>query len=208
MRFSKLFILSYCWITLHPVLGADLIHDTSSLDQIRIGVNQVYNCEFDAAEYTLAYLRESYPDHPVTPFFEGLIYYWKYYPLMPGGPGAGEFEKVMEETWERSRLLKEDGNQIEGVFFELMSRSFIVMYYADNGRSSRAISHLGKIYRDIISSIGGIGDFRWIGWLTILHCQQWDIVLCPRGSRVLLQKPSSLKSERRHATPSSIPTPI
>jgi hypothetical protein len=169
MRFSKLFILLPCWITLQPVSGLDLIHDTSSLDQIRIGVNQVYNCQFDAAEYTLAYLRDSYPDHPVTPFFEGLIYYWKYYPLMPGGPGAGEFEKVMEETWKRSRLLKEDGNQIEGVFFELMSRSFIVMYFADNGRSSKAISHLGKIYRDIIASFDLMEQFTEFFFITGLY---------------------------------------
>ncbi|KPL23775.1 MAG: hypothetical protein AMS23_06210 [Bacteroides sp. SM1_62] len=152
MRFSKLLIILLFWISPHPVLGVDLINDTSTLDQVRIGVNQVYNCEFDSAENTLVYLRKTYPSHPVTPFFEGLIYYWKYYPLIPGNPGASEFEEVMEETWQRSRLLKEDGNETEGVFFELMSRAFIVMYYADNGHSTKAITHLGKIYRDIIAS--------------------------------------------------------
>jgi tetratricopeptide (TPR) repeat protein len=139
-------------MSFYPVSGMDLINDTSTLDQIRIGINQVYNCEFDAAQNTLVYLREFYPSHPVTPFFEGLIYYWKYYPLIPGKPGAVEFEEVMEETWQRSLLLKEDGNETEGVFFELMSRAFIVMYHADNGHPSKAISHLGKIYRDIVVS--------------------------------------------------------
>lgn len=139
-------------MSFHPVSAMDLINDTSTLDQIRIGINQVYNCEFDAAENTLVYLRESYPSHPVTSFFEGLIYYWKYYPLIPGKPGAVEFEEVMEETWQRSLLLKEDGNETEGVFFELMSRAFIVMYHADNGQPSKTIPHLGKIYRDIMVS--------------------------------------------------------
>jgi hypothetical protein len=169
MQFSKLLILLFCWISLHPVLGVDLINDTTTLDQVRTGLNQVYNCDFDAAEYTLVYLRESYPSHPVTSFFEGLIYYWKYYPLIPGNPGAVEFEEVMEETWQRSRLLKENGNETEGVFFELMSRSFIVMYYADNGRSSKAISHLGKIYRDIKASFDLQDQFKEFFFITGLY---------------------------------------
>ena len=169
MRFTKIFILFICWISLRPVLGVDLINDTSALDQVRIGINQVYNCDFDAAENTLVYLRKSYPSHPVSSFFEGLIYYWKFYPLIPGNPGAAEFEDVMEETWQRSRLLKEDGNETEGVFFELMSRAFIVMYYADNGHSSKAISHLGKIYRDIMASFELQEEFNEFFFITGLY---------------------------------------
>jgi hypothetical protein len=148
------------------MFGADLINDTSALNEVRIGINNVYNCDFDEAEITLVYLRESYPSHPVTSFFEGLIYYWKYYPLIPGDPGAAEFEEVMEETWQRSRLLKKDGNETEGVFFELMARAFIVMYYADNGHSSRAISHLGKIYRDIMASFDLQEEFNEFYFIT------------------------------------------
>jgi tetratricopeptide (TPR) repeat protein len=139
------------------MFGADLINDTSALNEVRIGINNVYNCDL------------SYPSHPVTSFFEGLIYYWKYYPLIPGDPGAAEFEEVMEETWQRSRLLKKDGNETEGVFFELMARAFIVMYYADNGHSSRAISHLGKIYRDIMASFDLQEEFNEFYFITGLY---------------------------------------
>jgi len=169
MHFTKIFILLICWISLQPIHGLDLINDTATLDKVRTGLNQVYNCDFDAAENTLIYLRNSYPSHPVTSFFEGLIYYWKYYPLIPGNQGSVEFEDVMEETWQRSRLLKENGNETEGVFFELMSRSFIVMYYADNGRSSKAISHLGKIYRDIMASFDLQEQFNEFFFITGLY---------------------------------------
>lgn len=169
MRSSFLFILFLCSFTLSPVKAADLINDTATLDKVRTGLNQVYNCDFDAAENTLVYLRNSYPSHPVTSFFEGLIYYWKYYPLIPGNQGAVEFEEVMEETWKRSRLLKENGNETEGVFFELMSRAFIVMYYADNGHSSRAISHLGKIYRDIMAGFDLQEQFNEFLFITGLY---------------------------------------
>ncbi|KPL16401.1 MAG: hypothetical protein AMS23_01000 [Bacteroides sp. SM1_62] len=169
MRFSKLFILIFFGNSFQYASGVDLIHDTSTLDQVRIEINQVYNYQFDSANNTLVYLQNTYPNHPVTPFFEGLIYYWKYYPLISGKPGAGEFEQVMEETWQRSRILKEYGNQTEGVFFELMSRAFIVMYHADNGRSSKAISHLGKIYRDILASFDLQENFIEFFFITGLY---------------------------------------
>ncbi len=169
MKFPKIIIPFICWISLQPVLGVNLIDDSSTLDQVRIGLNQIYNCDFDSAENTLDYLHESYPSHPVTSFFEGLIYYWKFFPLIPGNPGALEFEEIMEETWQRSRLLKDKGNEIEGVFFELMSRAFIVMYYADNGHSSKAISHLGKIYRDIMSGFDLQEQFNEFLFITGLY---------------------------------------
>ena len=101
MRSSFLsIVLLTCFTLLSVHQGVDLIKDTLTLDQVRIGINQVYNCDFDEAENTLVYLRESYPSHPITPFFEELIYYWKFYPLIPGNPGALEFEEVMEETWQ------------------------------------------------------------------------------------------------------------
>lgn len=169
MRFSMILIGLCCTFSLAPVRGVDLINDTTTLDQIRIGINQVYNCDFDSARTTLVYLEKTYPSHPITPFFEGLIYYWKFYPLMPDNPGALEFEKVMEEAWQRSRLLKENGQKTEGVFFELMARTFIVMYYADNGRSSKAISHLGKIYRDIMASFDLQEEFSEFFFITGLY---------------------------------------
>jgi tetratricopeptide (TPR) repeat protein len=169
MHLPKILILFIGWIYLQPAYGVDLIKDTSTLNQVRIGINQIYNCDFDSAENTLVYLRKSYPSHPVTTFFEGLIYYWKFYPLIPGNPGALEFEEIMEETWQKSRLLKENGQKTEGVFFELMARSFIVMYYADNGHSSKAISHLGKIYRDIMASFDLQEEFSEFFFITGLY---------------------------------------
>ena len=125
----------------------DLLRDTSTMEQIRLGINLIYNYEFEQSEHTLELLRKNYPDHPITSFYEGLIYYWKYYPLVHGQSGAEEFEQAMRISWERAGQLKKNDQDIEGVFFELMARAFIVMYHADNGRSSRAIPHLGKIYR-------------------------------------------------------------
>ena len=147
----------------------DLLRDTTTMEQIRLGIDRIYNYEFDQAEYALNLLENNYPEHPVTSFYEGLIYYWKYYPLIPGQPGASEFEQAMQISWERAGRLKKNHQDIEGVFFELMSRAFIVMYYADNGRSSKAISHLGKIYRDILEGFDMQDEFKEFYFISGLY---------------------------------------
>ncbi len=147
----------------------ELIHDTTAMVHIREGIDLIYNYEFAEAEKTLDMLEDKYPDHPITSFYKGLIYYWKYYPVMPEKPGSEEFEWEMELSWEQADILKQRECTIEGVFFELMARSFVVMYYADNGRSSRAISHLGPIYRDIQQGFELQEDFQEFLFITGLY---------------------------------------
>jgi tetratricopeptide (TPR) repeat protein len=115
-------------------------------------------------------LEDKYPEHPVTPIFEGFIHYWKNYPLMPGRKGATAFEQAMRESWERAQKLKESPvNNIEGVFFELMSRSFMVMYFSDNGIPVKAISHLRSIYRGVMKGFELQDDFIEFIFITGLY---------------------------------------
>ena len=161
LLFSSLYLQSY---------GNGLITDTTTLLQIRVGLDHIYNYSFDSAEVTLDILQEEYPVHPMTSFFEGLIYYWKHYPLIPDTEGAAEFEQAMEESWERAHQMKKSGgHEIEAVFFDLMARSFIVLYFADNGRSSKAITHLRSIYRGILSGFEMQEEFNEFYFITGLY---------------------------------------
>ena len=150
--------------------GSNLISDTLALGQIRIGLDHIYNYEFDSAGQTLTMLEKNFPAHPITSLFDGLILYWKYYPLIPGGEGSVQFEDAMKTTWERAISLKtHPGSDIEGVFFDLMSRSFIVMYYSDNGISTKAIGHLGTIYRGVMDGFEMLDEFREFYFITGLY---------------------------------------
>jgi hypothetical protein len=166
-RFSFILIILACMPGTSQ--ANDLISDTATLSEIRKGIDRIYNYEFDTAANTLNTLESRYPDHPMTSFYEGLIYYWKYYPLIPEQTGSEEFELAMEESWKRADSLKQEQDLIEGVFFELMARSFMVMYYSDNGKPSRAISHLGPIYRDILKGFEMQDEFREFLFITGLY---------------------------------------
>ena len=80
------YIMSILLVLVFPPPDAaanDLIIDTVTLAQVRDGIDQIYNYEFREAEKILEILEQRYPEHPLTTFYEGLIYYWKYYPVMP-----------------------------------------------------------------------------------------------------------------------------
>ena len=136
-----------------PATGQDgsFLDDTDMLDEVKQGIEDIYHFDFDSSDYVLHRLKLAYPGHPVTPFFEGMIYYWKYQPLVPEQEGSREFETSMQQSWELAeQRLKIDPDDIEGVFFNLMARAFVVMFYADNGHPRGAIPHILTVYHEII----------------------------------------------------------
>ena len=137
---------------------------------VKTSLEEVYHFRPENAQKNLEKLRQKYPEHPVTPLFEGLIYYWQYYPMIPGKTGSTEFENALHESWSLAELrLKDDPYDIDGVFFNMTARSFLVMYFADNGKPSKAISHIVTIYREIIKGMELKESFREFYFLVGLY---------------------------------------
>ena len=128
-----------------------IIEDTVVLRLLTKGVKLTYNYEFSPAEDLYDSIAERLPGHPVLPFYQGLIHYWKNFPLIPGGPGSDDFIRSMEKVIELSNIMHEkDSENIEAIFYNLASRSFLILYYADNGLPAKVILHLGDIYRSVM----------------------------------------------------------
>jgi len=145
--FSLLQLIAFTQFEAH---GQSFLDDTEMVTAVSKAVEEIYHCRPENAKVVLEELRQKYPEHPITPFFEGLIYYWQYYPMIPGKTGSEEFESALQKSWKLAeQRLEEDPYDIEGVFFNMTARSFLVMYFADNGKPYKAISHIVTIYREI-----------------------------------------------------------
>lgn len=130
-----------------------IIEDTVVFKLLTKGVNLIYNYEFTQAEDLYDSIAERLPDHPVLPFYQGLIYYWGNIPVIPDGPGSEDFVKSMEEVITLSnQMLKENQDDIEALFYNLASRSLLILYYADNGLPAKVFIHLGRIYRGVMNA--------------------------------------------------------
>ncbi len=147
-----------------------IVEDTAVFKLLTKGVNLIYNYEFTQAEIIYDSIAERLPGHPVLPFYKGLVYYWKNTPVIPGGAGSEDFVRSMEEVINLSDLmLEKNKDDIEALFYNLASRSFIILYYADNGQPAKVIVHLGSIYRGIMSAFYVQDQFKDFYFYTGLY---------------------------------------
>lgn len=129
----------------------NLLTNKRILDVIYDGLTSMYSYDFGPAHEALEEVRKEYPDHPVTPFFEGLITYWEYYPLIPGQSEADTFTFLMEDCISKAeKMLDKDENDIEGVFFDLFGRAFYVMFWSDNGKPGKVFPNLNQMYKETL----------------------------------------------------------
>ncbi len=135
-----------------PLYSQDsLLNNEKILKVIYNGLTAMYGYDFGPAHEALEQVRKEYPDHPVTPFFEALITYWEYYPLLPGQPEADKFTTLMEDCISRAEnMLDKDENNIEGVFFDLFGRAFYVMFWSDNGKPGKVFPFLNQMYKETL----------------------------------------------------------
>jgi hypothetical protein len=137
------FILSFPGISQESILDMPLIQE-----KVENCLASTYNYEFSKARALQKEIREELPKHPVTNFLNALIIYWENMPLLPKDPQADEFLSSMQRSVRKSKLLlKEDPNSVEGVFFDLHARAFMVMFWADNGKPARVLKEIDNLYR-------------------------------------------------------------
>ena len=107
-----------------------------------------YNFEFEKARFFQKKLERAIPDNPAPWFLEAMNIYWENFPLTPDDSISDRFIELLDHCVKLSGTLQDyEATRLEGVFFDLFSRAFKAMYWADNGKSGKVISDLGPMYR-------------------------------------------------------------
>ncbi len=118
------------------------------MDQIRNGIDHVYNYDFPGADSVFRQVERKTPGHPVNPFLRGFLIYWETTPLTPFEPRSADFVVEMEETLRICEAMTDlDEEDIEGIFFDLAAHALLLLYYADNGDSRSVLSLVIPAYR-------------------------------------------------------------
>jgi len=76
-----------------PDAGAQILKDTSSVKLVNSCIDNIYNFQFRDAENEFARLKKTYPEHPVMHLMNGMMTYWKNYPLITTSAKRPEFER-------------------------------------------------------------------------------------------------------------------
>jgi len=148
-NFHRFFIITLLGICTLQSAGQMKIYSDNSLKQeIRGNIDSLYNNNFDAMEGDYNAYSSQTPDYPFPDLYYALGLYWKYFPITPSSPNEKTYLKKLKSAIRISeKNLKRNDNDIEISFFHLMSRLFIMQYYADNGMSSEVVSHIKPAYK-------------------------------------------------------------
>lgn len=110
-------------------------------------LRHTYNFSFDQARYYQQKLESVSPQHPAPCFLEALIIYWENFPMNPENTHTQIFINLLNQSVDRAEwMLESEETRLEGVFFDLFSRAFKAMFWADNGKSVKVIPDLGTMY--------------------------------------------------------------
>lgn len=151
-------------------IHAQILKDKEAYLKIKQGVYNIYNCEFDKAEQIYTYLHNKYPNHSVPYLFNGLIYYWKYFPLTPGSDESEKYVETMSECIEiAEKAYKENEYDAENLLSGLGAMGMLLMYYADNGLTGKVISLAPETYHFVMKAFDFTGTYNDFYYITGLY---------------------------------------
>ena len=130
-KISKiLLVLVLCLST--SSLNSQFLKDSTSLNLIKEGIDNVYNFQFDKADKVSEELGKLYPGQPVVYLFKGMVTYWENYPLITTSSARASFEEYMRKCIKLSDKNKNSSAEVEILLVNLCARGLLLLYYTDN----------------------------------------------------------------------------
>jgi hypothetical protein len=147
-KISKILIgLALCLST--SSLYSQFLNDSTSINLIRKGIDNVYNFQFDKADKVSEELGKLYPGQPVVYLFKGMVTYWENYPLITTSPARKSFEEEMRKCIELCEKNKNASVQMETLLVNLCARGLLLLFYTDNYLSLDVFPLATSTYQDI-----------------------------------------------------------
>ncbi len=168
---KKYFIIFLLFLAVNPVFSQKRLLDNEHILEVASKcITSIYSYDFDEAKEDLSEVEEYTPDHPAVLFLKALIIYWEFYPLVPGHPEEEKYLDLMEDCIINSeKWVKKSDKELEAVFFDLFSRAFLSMYWADNGKPGKVFPHLNTMYKHTMRGFELMDEFNEFYFTTGLY---------------------------------------
>jgi tetratricopeptide (TPR) repeat protein len=178
-------------------LQGQFLKDTTSVNLIKRGIDYVYNFDFINADRVSAELRKSYPGHPVNFLFQGMITYWKNYPLVTTSPARESFEDDMRKSIELCDNNKDPASEAEILLVNLCARGLLLLFYTENDLSFEVFPIAASTYQCIRHSFDFTAQYSDFYFFTGVYNYYREAYpeahpvyktlafLFPRGSKVM-----------------------
>ena len=141
----KIILLSSVLCT--TAIYGQILKDTSSINLVKRGVDNIYDFRFDKARDIAKELSRFYPKHPVLYLYSGMIKYWENYPLTPNSLNSFSYEKDMTTCIKLCEEADNPEDYAEYLLADLGARGMLLMYYADNNLTDKVNPLVISTYR-------------------------------------------------------------
>jgi hypothetical protein len=137
----KIFITGFAILVLLSTVpaNAQLLQDKTVLSLVKREINYIYNMQFENAREVHTNINRLYPDHPVVFLLNGLITYWKNYPMLYTSSARDSFETDMRHCIMLCESKKDMAYEAEYLLANLCARGMLLKFYADNDLSMEVI---------------------------------------------------------------------
>lgn len=138
------FVICLC---LPPGAGAQVMNDPVLQQTIQHTLDDIYNLDFVAADAQIRQLRSRYPQHPVGPILLATKLELQHLPVHENKAATVQFTQAVDQSLTLAkRMLDNDKNDPEGIFFALTAHSYLASLYNNQGESIKAVSESKRAY--------------------------------------------------------------
>ena len=130
-------------------LNAQILRDSTSSNLIKKGIEDIYNFRFEEADKVCETISRLYPNHPIGYLFNGILTYWKNYPLRQSSNERVNYESDMRKCIELCEAKHNSSNEAELLLANLCARGMLLLFYADNDLSNEVIPLATSTYGPI-----------------------------------------------------------
>ncbi len=108
----------------------------------------MYGCDFTRARQYFAQAQARHPEHPVTPLLNALTLFWQHMPFADfEGTAFKQHVLWLEKTITAAqKMLDNNPEDVEGVFFMLTARGLLMQHYNDRGEAMQAVGEAKRLY--------------------------------------------------------------
>lgn len=137
-----------------------LFDNPANIQLVRQGTRFIYNQQPDSARLVINQVSKKLPGHPVVPMMRALAISWSVFPMKTYLPEFEEHEALLQKSIKAAdKLLDEDEDHTEGVFFQMTARGLLAEYYADDGNYMKALGEARRTYGLMKSGFDLVEDY-------------------------------------------------
>ena len=131
----------------NQICKGQILNDAASVQLVKQCVDNIYNFRFSEADAILSGIRKAYPGHPVVYLINGMLTYWKSYPLVPTSANRQNYEEDLRTCITLCENNPDGDNEAECLLANLCARGLLLLFYADNDLTRNVIPLAASTYK-------------------------------------------------------------